>query len=251
MCLVLLALDPAPGTRVVLAANRDEHHDRPARELHWWPDRDAIAGGRDRLAGGTWLAVRRDGRFATVLNDARVPSPGGDPPSRGGLPPRFLDAADPAAGAAAIQAEAAAHAGFHFIGGDAGGCAWYCASGAAAPVALAPGIHGADNAGLDADDPRLRRGRAAFERALDGAGPVDPEALLAVLADDTDPGPGAGDSRPVFVRGADFGTRCSTVLRIAADGAIDLVERRFDAAGERAGETRFAWRHDGAATGSG
>lgn len=251
MCLVLLALDPTPGARVVLAANRDEHHDRAARELHWWPDRDGIAAGRDLLAGGTWLAVRRDGRFATVLNDARIAAPGAAAPSRGGLPPRFLDAGDPAAAASAIQDDAAAYAGFHFVGGDATGRAWYCASDAGAPVALAPGIHGADNAGLDADDPRLRRARAGFERALAGDGAADPGALLAVLADDTDPGPGAGDSRPVFVRGADFGTRCSTVLCIAADGGIELVERRFDAAGAPAGETRLAWRHDAAAAGPG
>lgn len=239
MCLALLALESAPGARVVLAANRDERHDRAARGLHWWPDHDGIAGGRDLLAGGTWLAVRADGRFAAVLNDARVPPPGGAAPSRGGLPPRFLAAHDPAAAAAAIQDEAAAHAGFHFLGGDAAGRAWYCASGAAAPVALAPGIHGVDNTGLDADDPRLRRGRAAFERAL--AGPPDAEALLAVLADDADPGPGPGDARPVFVRGADFGSRCSTVLVLADDGTALLRERRFDAAGRALGDTELRW----------
>lgn len=241
MCLVLLALDSAPGARVVLAANRDEHHDRPARELHWWPDRDGIAAGRDLRAGGTWLAVRRDGRYAAVLNDARVPPPGGAPPSRGGLPFRFLDAGDPAAGAAAIQGDAGAHAGFHFVGGDATGRAWYCASGARAPVALAPGVHGTDNAGLDAGDPRLRHARAAFERALAGGGAPDAEALLAVLADDTDPGAGAGDSRPVFIRGADFGSRCSTVLVLADDGTALLRERRFDAAGRAIGDTTLQW----------
>lgn len=247
MCLALLALDSAPGSRVVLAANRDERHDRPARGLQWWPERDGIAAGRDLLAGGTWLAVGRDGRFAAVLNDARVALPGGDPPSRGTLPFRFLEAHDPEAGAAAIQRDAATYAGFHFVGGDAAGRAWYCASGMPAPVALAPGIHGADNAGLDVDDPRLRRARAAFERALAGA--VDPEALLAVLADDADPGPGDGDSRPVFIRGADFGSRCSTVLVLAEDGTALLHERRFDAAGRVAGDTALRWPLHAAAAG--
>lgn len=248
MCLALLALESAPGARVVVAANRDEHHDRPARELHWWPDRDGIAAGRDLRAGGTWLAVRRDGRFAAVLNDARVSPPGGAPPSRGGLPCRFLEAhGDAAAAAAAIQGDAAAYAGFHFLGGDAGGPAWYCASGAGDPVALAPGIHGVDNTGLDADDPRLRRGRAAFERAL--GGPPDVEALLAMLADDTDPGPGTGDTRPVFVRGADFGSRCSTVLVLADDGTVRLRERRFDAAGRAVGDTELRWTLRPAAVG--
>lgn len=242
MCLVLLALDAAPGARVVLAANRDERHDRPARALDWWPERDGVAAGRDLLAGGTWLAIRRDGRFAAVLNDARVPPPGPAPPSRGGLPFRFLDADDPGAAVGAIQDDAPAYAGFHLVGGDAAARAWYCASGGDAPLALAPGIHGADNAGLDLDDPRLRRGRAAFERALAGPGAPDPEALLAVLADDTEPGPGAGDTRPVFIRAREFGTRCSTVLCVTAAGDVTLVERRFGPGGTPAGETALHWR---------
>ena len=55
---------------------------------------------------------------------------------------------------------------------------------------------------------------------------------------------GAGDRRPVFLRGPEFGTRCSTVVRIADGGDIELIERRFGPGGEPGGETRLAWRRE-------
>lgn len=236
MCLVLLALDSVPGYPVVLAANRDERHERAAEPLHWWPDDPGIAGGRDAVAGGTWLGVCRDGRFAAVLNAPGQPPPAGAA-SRGELVPRFLAAREPERALHAIEASAAAYAGFHFVGGGPG-CAWYLGARGKDVARLGGGVHGIDNAGLDVDDPRLRRARRGFAAA---AAAGDTEPLLALLADTGDPGEGAGDCRPVFVRDAWFGTRCSTVLRIADGGGIELVERRFGPDGASIGDTRLAW----------
>ena len=247
MCLVLLALDVVPGVPVVVAANRDERHDRPASPLHRWPDRPELAGGRDTVAGGTWFAVHRDGRFAVVLNDRRVPTPPGTPPSRGELVPAFLGDQQPREAALRAQANAFRYAGFHLLGGDRHGEAWYTGSALTAPTGLGPGVHGADNAGLDVDDPRLRRARAGFERALEGG--VASGRLLEMLRDDGDPGPGAGDRRPVFICAPVFGSRCSTVLAIHADDTVTLRERRFDAAGRRVGDTTLSWTREFAATG--
>ena len=68
MCTAILSIEP--GGPVLLAGVRDELVDRawepPARH---WPDHPGLIGGRDLLAGGTWLAVapgRR--RVACVLN---------------------------------------------------------------------------------------------------------------------------------------------------------------------------------------
>lgn len=246
MCLVLLALDTVPGYPVVLAANRDEQHARPAEPLHWWPDRPDMAAGRDTRAGGTWLGVRRDGRYATVLNapDGAAPAAA---PSRGDLVPAFLAAPEPAAAAARIRDAGDRHAGFHFLGGIRGR-AWYVRRGDPAVPVLGAGLHGVDNAGLDIGDPRLGRARDGFAAAA-----VDPDAgaLLRLLADDADPGRGHGDDRPVFIRDPVFGTRCSTVLRISDGGAVELVERRYGADGEPGGETRLAWQLDATATGAG
>ena len=68
MCLVVFAWRAHPRYPLVVAANRDELHARPAEPMHWWPDAPDLLAGRDLQAGGTWLAVGRNGRFATVTN---------------------------------------------------------------------------------------------------------------------------------------------------------------------------------------
>ena len=78
MCLIVLAVGQHPDYPLVLAANRDEFHARPTAGAGWWEDRPDILGGRDLQAGGTWLALSRSGRLATVTNfrDAKLPEAG-------------------------------------------------------------------------------------------------------------------------------------------------------------------------------
>jgi uncharacterized protein with NRDE domain len=61
---------------------------RPTRPLGWW-EGDEILGGRDEVAGGTWLACSRGGRVAFLTNVREVQSLP-EPKSRGDLPVRFL-----------------------------------------------------------------------------------------------------------------------------------------------------------------
>ena len=68
MCLVLIAYRKHPRYPLVLAANRDEFHARPAQELHWWHDGVRMLAGRDLQAGGTWLGLDAEGRMALVTN---------------------------------------------------------------------------------------------------------------------------------------------------------------------------------------
>jgi transport and Golgi organization protein 2 len=87
MCTVLLRF--APGTRwpVLVAAVRDEFIDRPwDPPAEHWP---GYVGGRDRVGGGTWLAVAPAGpTLSALLNGGSpIPLPGGEVrPSRGALP---------------------------------------------------------------------------------------------------------------------------------------------------------------------
>jgi uncharacterized protein with NRDE domain len=87
VCTVLLRFAPGDPWPLRLGAVRDEFADRawdpPA--AHWG---DRLLGGRDRVAGGTWLAVDPDRpAVAAVLNGPRLPVPDdGVRPSRGGLP---------------------------------------------------------------------------------------------------------------------------------------------------------------------
>ncbi len=68
MCLIVLAFGVTAEYPLIVAGNRDEFHTRPTKDADWWPDKPDILGGRDLQAGGTWLAMHRSGRFATVTN---------------------------------------------------------------------------------------------------------------------------------------------------------------------------------------
>jgi uncharacterized protein with NRDE domain len=57
MCLLVLAWRCHPRYRLVVAANRDEYHERPAAPLARWTDSPDIIGGRDLQANGAWFAV--------------------------------------------------------------------------------------------------------------------------------------------------------------------------------------------------
>ena len=78
VCLLVFAWQTEPGYALVVAANnRDEQLDRPAHPLCVLRESNPrILGGRDDLAGGTWLAVNDHGVVAGLTNR---PSPGGAP----------------------------------------------------------------------------------------------------------------------------------------------------------------------------
>lgn len=86
MCTVVLSIEP--GLPVLLAGIRDEFTDRAWEPPgSHWPDRAALVGGLDLVAGGTWLAVARAGRLvACVLNGRGRPAPLASRRSRGVLP---------------------------------------------------------------------------------------------------------------------------------------------------------------------
>jgi uncharacterized protein with NRDE domain len=53
---------------LIVAANRDEHYDRPSAPPALQNDRPKIVAGRDLRANGTWLGVNEDGLIAGILN---------------------------------------------------------------------------------------------------------------------------------------------------------------------------------------
>ncbi|KAL5713806.1 hypothetical protein ACHQM5_015851 [Ranunculus cassubicifolius] len=88
MCIALFVWQAHPLYPFLLLLNRDEFHNRPTKEVSWWDDGE-ILGGRDEVAGGTWLGCTKDGKFAFLTNILEShPSPVAR--TRGDLPVRFL-----------------------------------------------------------------------------------------------------------------------------------------------------------------
>lgn len=252
MCLLVLAWAAHPRYRLIVAANRDEFHDRPAAALTKWPEPPHILAGRDLRASGTWLGLDPARRFGVVTNFRELQGREPAAPSRGRLIPHYLASADrPGQFFARLEPAAKEYSGFNLLLTDAASL-WY-GSNRAAPFAreLPPGVYGLSNELLDTPWPKLVRVKARFQQWL-----AQPDAtaagLFALLADRTEaaeadgPLPTGGLPREweqilsaPFVAHPTYGTRCSTVLLLEAGGALYLAERRFDAAGEPAGESEF------------
>ena len=77
-----------PGS-LILAANRDEYYERPTKSMHWW-EPEKILAGKDLQAGGTWLAVSDDGRFAAITNYKELINEKADLKTRGELVSNYI-----------------------------------------------------------------------------------------------------------------------------------------------------------------
>lgn len=244
MCLILIAIEQHPRYPLVVAANRDEFHARPALPAAFWPDAPRLLAGRDLQAGGTWLGITRQGRFAAVTN---VREPGRNQPdalSRGELSSAFLLGTQPALDyLSALQRKADAYNGFNLVCGDAGNLFHY-SNRNGDPVRLAAGLHGVSNHLLDTPWPKVSGGKADLAALLQQTD-FAPEDLLALLnqrqiaPDNTLPDTGVGlamervlSSRFIHAPGMAYGTRASTVLRVTHDGKVQWREWSWNAAGE-------------------
>ena len=271
MCLAVVALDAHPQYRVVIAANRDEFHARPAAPAHWWAS--GMLAGQDLVGGGAWFGVSRGGRWALVTNFREGIPHDPNAPSRGELVTgALLDSSPPLLCAASIARDGARYHGFNLLLGDIAArphpsakerrdnpasppddrsTAAYASNRASGAIALSAGIHGLSNHLLDTPWPKLVRSKARLAAALGGQ-TLDSAAAFALLADrepsDETALPMTGVSREwermlssAFIVSPEYGTRCSTVFTLGRDGSANFVERSFDAAGNMTSEIAHAF----------
>ena len=90
MCLIVFAWKLIPGCPLILAANRDEFYARPSQSADWWQDAPHVYAGRDLQAGGTWLGINKQARFAALTNIRDGSGKSESAPSRGSLVADYL-----------------------------------------------------------------------------------------------------------------------------------------------------------------
>jgi len=73
MCTLALYCKVFPGYPMVVAANRDEHYDRPSAPPAIIGTSPTIVAGRDLRAGGTWLGINEFGLLVGILNRRQQP----------------------------------------------------------------------------------------------------------------------------------------------------------------------------------
>jgi uncharacterized protein with NRDE domain len=246
MCLILIGWRAHPEFPCLLAANRDEFHDRPSAAAGWWES--GILAGRDLKEGGTWLGVTRRGEFAALTNFRDGSARRCKAPSRGKLVAEVLAARRPLADTLLHLREVGSRYNpFNMIVSDGERLGIY-ESVRGEGRELAPGIYGLSNDVLDTPWPKVRNAKSGLAAALADA--HDDAAILHFLRDDR---PAADTELPrtgvslewerllssAFVRADEYGTRCSTVLRIDRLGRASFDEWSWDPAGAESGRQSF------------
>lgn len=242
MCLIVFAHQLLPGFPLVLSANRDEFYTRPTAEAAFWQeDHPQILAGRDLIAGGTWLGITRQGRFAAVTNIRDPSQPELRPRSRGDLTREFLASDRSAAGfCQELRSHFADFAGFNLLVSD-GREMVYANNLLDRIETLEPGLYGLSNGELNSDWPKVNAARRGLQNLLAEPDKFSSDALLGLLSDRQR----AADSElpdtgmplelerklsSAFIHNPErlYGTRCSTGLILADDGQHRFGERNFN-----------------------
>lgn len=212
MCMMALLYKTARNAPLLVAANREEHFDRPTQPPKIQPGTPRVICGIDRKAGGTWLGVNQHGLFVTVTNRRKnlVPT---KPRSRGLLCRELLDfrTAKEAAKHAATELATGVYAGANYLCADANYAAVVYGGNRIEIVDLQPGLHLISNGNLN--DPRDQRHefvrRMLTLHTLDSA-----VTFLAVVSRAFSRRADSWGRRGVIITGKVAGTVSSTLLSL-------------------------------------
>jgi uncharacterized protein with NRDE domain len=244
MCLVLVAWRGREHYPCVIAANRDELYTRPTLPAQWWDTEPQILAGRDLEAGGTWLGVTRSGCFAALTNYRDPEQRRSGTPSRGALVTTILKSgAGITESLDYLRGVAASYNAFNLIFSDGRRLAVF-ESTLGQGRELKPGIYGLSNHLLDTPWPKVQNAKSRLSQALMDL--ADPSPVLALLRDDR---PAPDDKLPrtgisvqwermmssAFVRTKEYGTRCSTLVRIDQSRRACFDEWTWDSTGAEIG----------------
>jgi len=248
MCLIALAWNAHPDYRLIVGANRDEWHERPTAAAHWWRDAPDVLAGRDLKAGGTWLGISRQGRFAALTNFRDPSNRKSDAPSRGRLVGDFLAGGDSASEYLnALRKSAVHYEGFNLLLGEGDGL-FYFSSRTLEIRAVPPGVHALSNHMLNEPWPKVEMAKSAMEAAIQPKMAADARqmAIYGLLSNDVrapesalpDTGVGREWERilsPALIVTDKYGTRCSTILSVSSRREVVFEERTRDCAGSVTG----------------
>jgi uncharacterized protein with NRDE domain len=238
MCLIFISINTHPAYKLLVAGNRDEFYSRPTQPADYWADYPQILGGRDLEAGGTWLGVTRTGRVSMLTNYRDPRNIDAAAPTRGRLVAEFLEgAADAASYLQEINGSGIRYNGFNLLAGTADEL-YYYSNYQREVQRLTPGFYGISNRLLETPWPKVVKGKQkigpAFARTV-----VDAEEVFALLYDDiTAPTADLPDTglpldreralSSMFIKTANYGSRCSTVITVDHDNNWVFSERTYN-----------------------
>lgn len=251
MCLILFAIDTHASLPLIVAANRDEFYQRPTLPAHFWSDHPHVLAGRDLEAGGTWMGMTQDGRFAALTN-YRTPSQqrNSNLLSRGKIVADFLTADSTKALSAQSFAEKIIetgdqYSGFNLLLRDESNFI-YCNNQNGEISRLSSGVYALSNHLLDTPWPKVEIGKrdlqefieSTSENVLHSEKPALAEHLFSILnnkqqaSDATLPNTGIDKQMEqllssLFIESTHYGTCCSTTVLMDAQQHVYFHEKNY------------------------
>ncbi|XP_035680125.1 transport and Golgi organization protein 2 homolog [Branchiostoma floridae] len=249
------AVTGAPGGRykLVLAANRDEYYQRPAKAAHFWGENPRVLSGVDMepgREGGTWLGMAETGRLSALTNILQ-PSPDPNAKGRGSLITDFLRGDQtPLAYLEDLAKEGHLFNGFNLVtmdlSKDTSLAYYYSNVSQDGPKVLSPGQYVISNSLLHTPFQKASNGKKLFREILrekeEGNRDAFIESLLQLLDNNVqfpdDPQVKLqGTHLPETVRhgytairvrtprAANYGTRTNTVILVDQDNHVTFLEK--------------------------
>ena len=244
MCLIVFAHQISTNYPLVLSANRDEFFSRDTREAAFW-EKEAgyghILAGKDLKAGGTWLGVTLDGKFAAVTNLRNGLDNTRARFSRGHLSLKYLvGGKSPKDFAEIIAEDHTDYCGFNLLLGNNNEAVFFSSKEKSISV-LKPGIYGFSNGSLNSNWPKVTQGKRKLSELLENDKRFNLDMLIhamndcEVAADGLLPKTGIPKTlekqlSSIFVSDSDriYGTRCSTALMTSHTEPTRFAEQNYD-----------------------
>lgn len=237
MCLTVFAYRIHKEYPLVLATNRDEFYERPTRPAQFWDKHPTILAGKDLKAGGTWMGITKNHRFAALTNYRDISGIKKDAPSRGHIVADFLKSEISAVEYfQAFKQKAEEYNGFNLLFGTTDNL-YYFNNQHLDLLELEPGYYSLSNAFLNTKWPKTEKALSDFKSQIEKNN-LRQDRLFHILRntqtypDQLLPSTGLPIEKErmvssIFILSDNYGTRCSTLLFADPNGESTFIEKSY------------------------
>lgn len=254
MCILFLAINQHPNYPVVICANRDEFHQRPTQEMHWWQQPKVLAG-KDLQAGGSWLALTSNGKFSALTNFRQKLDENAVKQSRGDL---VLKATTENTNTFCqlLPQISTQYNGFNLIFGELENLQCYNSINSSFHP-LSDGFHSVCNGALDDIWPKMALGQKTLEANIRNCAQKntkpDVTKLFTLMTNElqapTEKLPVTGIPvewekllSSIFITSPDYGTRSTTIILLDVERNVEVCEKSYSPSGKVTKDNSFNYR---------
>ena len=238
MCLIVFSLRSHEKYPLILAGNRDEFYERPARPAKFWENNPNLLAGIDIKGGGTWMGVTTCGKLGALTNYRDLTNIKENAPTRGSIVTDYLTGTKPApVFLETLNENAQKFNGFNVLAGTPDSFFHY-SNETRKITEIESGIHGISNAVLNTPWPKVEKAKEDLRNILRNDH-IDTEELFSLLKSKKTypleilPNTGLPDEKEkavsaAYIKTEDYGTRCSTIILMDQNGEVTFIERTYD-----------------------